>query len=167
MKNKRNKTILTIVLAVAAGFGLLGFGSIKQFFGGSSGALVSTRSLAMGCTLDMYTRFHIHPRLRIVINGAEQIIPASIGVSPSCMHPLHTHDTIGTIHIESPEQRDFTLGDFFAVWNKPFDKSQVLDYKADATHEIVMAVGGQPSDAYENLIFKDNQQIVIEYKSKK
>ncbi len=165
MKKKSNKTVLTVVLVIVMVFGLLGFGSIKQFFGGSSGASSSTREIAMSCTLDMYTQFHIHPHLRIIINGAEQIIPASIGISLSCMHPLHTHDTTGTIHVEAPEQRDFTLGDFFAVWNKPFDKNQVLDYKADAAHEIAMTVDGQPSGAYENLVFKDNQQIVIEYKS--
>ena len=168
MKKKRNKTILTVVLVIVMAFGLLGSGTISQFFGGgSTGSSRTTREIAMSCTLDMYTQFHIHPHLRIVINGAVQTIPASIGVSLSCMHPVHTHDTAGTIHVESPEQRDFTIGDFFAVWDKKFSKDQILDSAVDVQHEVIITVDGQQSDAYENLVFKDKQEIVIEYRVKK
>ena len=84
------------------------------------------------------------------------------------MHPLHTHDTTGTIHVESPEERDLTLGDFFAVWdNKPFSKDETLGNRADATHEIVMTVDGTKSDEYEKLVLRDKQEIVIEYRVKK
>lgn len=113
----------------------------------------------------MYTQFHIHPHLKIIINGTEQIIPANIGITLACMHPIHTHDASGTLHVESPEQRDFTLGDFFAVWQKPFSHDQILGYKADGGHEIVMTVDGQPSSRFENLVFKDKEEIVIEYRS--
>ena len=153
---------------IVVAFVLLGFKDIKQFFGFGSGAsLRSTREIAMSCTLDMYTQFHIHPQLKIIINGKEEIIPPNIGVSLTCMHPLHTHDAVGTIHIESPEQRDFTLGDFFAVWDKKFSKEQILDYVVDAQHEIVATVDGKPNQDFENLILKDKQQIVIEYRTKK
>lgn len=168
MKKKSNKTVLTIVLVTVVAFGLLGFGSISRFLGGdSSGSSRSTREIAMSCTLDAYTQFHIHPHLRIIINGAEQTIPANVGSSPSCLHPLHMHDTTGTIHIESPEQRDFTLADFFAVWDKKFSRDQILDSVSDAKHEIVMTIDGQPNNAYQNLILKDKQEIVIEYRTKK
>src|SRR2546426_10179788 len=57
--------------------------------------------------------FHIHPVLRITINGQPVTIPANIGIDSalwndhsldadgmmSGMAPLHTHDTSGTIHV--------------------------------------------------------------------
>ncbi len=162
---KSKKTFVIGTLIVIAAVVLLGYRTFLGIISGSGSG--TTREIAMSCTLDMYTQFHIHPHLRIMINGAEQTIPANTGISLSCMHPLHTHDTSGTIHVESPEQRDFTLGDFFAVWGKTFSKDQILDSVIDASHEIVMTVGGAPSDAYENLVFKDKQEIVIEYREMK
>ncbi len=164
MKKKSKKTLFTLALVVIVGFGLLGMGGNFSAIWGNSGAEKTTREVAMSCTLDIDTKFHIHPHLTIIVNGAEQTIPANTGISLTCMHPLHTHDDTGTIHVESPIQRDFTLGDFFAVWKKTFNKGQILDSKADAGHEIVMTVDGSVSDQYENLILRDEQKIVIEYR---
>ena len=38
---------------------------------------------------------------------------------------LHTHDTTGVIHIESPVQRRYTLGEFFDLWGQPLSPTQV------------------------------------------
>ncbi len=35
-----------------------------------------------------------------------------------CFYWLHTHTEDGIIHIESPVQRTFTLGHFFAIWGR-------------------------------------------------
>lgn len=107
---------------------------------------------------------HIHPVLRIVINGKDEIIPANIGIpSPSCMRPTHTHDTTGTIHIESKEVRDFQLKEFFAVWNKPFNREQILDYKVDEKYHIRIMINGIETDQFENIVMLDGDQIVIFY----
>jgi hypothetical protein len=42
-----------------------------------------------------------------------------------CLYWLHTHDTTGVIHIESPAQRVYTLGEFFDVWGQPLSSTQV------------------------------------------
>ncbi len=123
----------------------------------------TTREIALSCTTDLATRFHIHPSLQIMINGQEKILPTNIGVKPGCMNPLHTHDSSGRIHIESPVERDFTLGDFFAVWSQTFDRNQILESRVDASHRLRMIVNGQDSDQYDNLVFSDDQQIVISY----
>ncbi len=94
---------------------------------------------------------HIHPDLRIEINGEREDIPANIGISGNCMRPLHTHDSMGKIHVEFPRAHNFTLGDFFHVWDKPFPDA------------ITMTVNGQANTEYENLILKDHDQIEIEY----
>lgn len=115
------------------------------------------------CTTDPRTVMHIHPRLEIVISGEKQSLPVNIGITPACMRAIHTHDTTGTIHVESPVVRDFTLGEFFRVWDKPFDRSHLLDKTADAEHRIEMKIDGQPSEEFENLVLKDGQQIVLSY----
>jgi len=38
---------------------------------------------------------------------------------------LHTHAADGIVHIESPVERTFTLGDFFDVWGTPLDRGRV------------------------------------------
>ena len=168
MKRKHNnKSTFFVVLAiVVVAIVLLGFDTFKSLITRAGSARASTREVALSCTTDMATQFHIHPNLQIVINGTREEIPANIGITLSCMHPLHTHDATGKIHVESPQQRDFTLADFFAVWGKQFSKDQILDSRADASHEIVMTVDGEPSQEYENLVLKDNQQILIVYRTK-
>lgn len=111
--------------------------------------------------------YHIHPNLTITINGESQVAPKGLGiVSPTCIRPLHIHENDGKIHVEFDYPRDFTLGEFFKVWEKPFNKNQIFDYKVDATHELTLTVDGQPSEAWENLVFKDQQKIVINYRTK-
>ena len=134
---------------------------------GKSTSSKTNREVALMCTTDMATQFHIHPHLEIVINGQGQEIPANIGIAFSCMNALHTHDNSGTIHVESPEKRDFTLSDFFAVWNKPFAKDQILYAKVDGSHIIKVMVDGKDVDTFENTVLRDNQQIVISYEQMK
>ena len=127
----------------------------------------TNRQVALTCTSDMATQFHIHPNLEIVVNGQKQDTPTNIGIGLSCMNALHTHDNSGTIHVESPEKRDFALSDFFAVWGKTFTKNQILDYKVDQTHIIRETVNGAEVKDYENTVLRDKDQIVIYYEEKK
>ena len=110
---------------------------------------------------------HIHPWLRIVIEGQNVTIPADIGLVNGCEEPTHTHDTSGIIHVESPDATgQYTLGGFFQVWsatyasitingtNHPivFNSTDILGFRADSTHKIVLLVDGKPSTDYGSLI---------------
>jgi len=66
--------------------------------------------------------YHIHTHLSIYINGTLSPIPQNVGIASdgSCYYWLHTHDTTGVIHIESPTQKDYTLGNFFDEWSTNF-----------------------------------------------
>lgn len=127
----------------------------------------TNREIALTCTTDMATQFHIHPNLEVIINGSKQEIPADIGIKPNCMNSIHTHDNTGKIHVESPEKRDFNLSDFFAVWDKIYNKDQILDYKADDDHIIRQTINGKEVYDYENTILRDDDEIVIYYELKK
>lgn len=127
----------------------------------------TTREVALTCTTDMATEFHIHPNLKIIIDGKEELIPDNIGIQPTCMTSLHTHDASGKLHVESPEKRDFTLADFFAVWQKPFNKDQILDYKVAGQYQIREMVNGKEVQDFEKTVLRDNDQIIIYYEKKK
>ena len=46
-------------------------------------------------------------------------------------YPLHTVDTSGVVYIDSKVVRDYTLGDFFAVWGEPLGVNNTLGFKAN------------------------------------
>lgn len=123
----------------------------------------TSREIALFCTTDMATQFHIHPVLKITVIGQNQVIPANVGITASCMHSIHTHDTSGTLHVESPVKKDFTLGDFFAIWGKEFNGNRILDLKADQNHPIRVIVNGTAVDTYENTVLRDKDKIEIVY----
>ncbi len=127
---------------------------------------MTSREIALLCTTDMATQYHIHPELKIIINGVEISIPANLGIQPTCMTSIHTHGEPGVIHVEAPVAKDFTLGDFFAVWKKDFSKDKILDSSLTATTEIVVTVNGEKVDTYENTILRDKDKIVISYQNK-
>ena len=42
---------------------------------------------------------------------------------------LHTHDASGILHVESPNDRAYTLGNFFDVWGQPLAADNVAGLK--------------------------------------
>jgi hypothetical protein len=80
------------------------------------------------CNTSEQFLFHIHAHLSIYVNGQLMYIPPQIGIIPEkCIYWLHTHDETGIIHIESPIKRDFTLGQFFDLWKRKLNNTQVFD----------------------------------------
>lgn len=84
---------------------------------------------------------HVHSHLAVFADGQPLAIPGSVGQVPplteipgplgpsffsqSCYYWLHTHDETGTIHLEGPFGSSFTLGQLFAIWGQPLDRTQV------------------------------------------
>ena len=102
----------------------------------------------IGCQTSEQTVFHIHTHLTIFVNGQQRQVPAGIGIpgasatqtsagpfidSGSCFYWLHTHAADGIIHIESPVQRTYTLGEFFDEWGQPLGPGQVGPAKGKVT----------------------------------
>ena len=110
---------------------------------------------------------HIHSGLEIKIDGEEFPIPASIGIQPGIMRPLHTHDSSGEIHIEGPYARDFTIGEFFEIWNKTFNFTCIFDFciSDESNATLRMMVNGKESQEFESHIIRDDDKISIEYNS--
>ena len=79
----------------------------------------------ISCDAQEGQRIHIHQHLAIFDHGKEVTVPQFIGIPQAarCIYWLHTHTPDGIIHVEAPKDRSFTLGDFFAVWGQPLDRT--------------------------------------------
>ncbi|MEK6848266.1 MAG: hypothetical protein AABX65_01400 [Nanoarchaeota archaeon] len=108
-------------------------------------------------------KMHIHPELKIKINGKNIEIPASIGITNTGMNAIHMHTLDGVIHVEAPCVRDFTLGDFFEVWGKSFDSEHILEHTVNETSKLKMLVNGRENNEFERLVLKDKDEIEIIY----
>ena len=108
----------------------------------------------ISCQTGEQTLFHIHAHLAIFVNGKARQVPAAIGVpgaqaqqtpngpfiaTGTCFYWLHTHAADGIIHIESPVQRIYTLGEFFDEWGQPLGPAQA----GPATGRVVALDNGQ------------------------
>lgn len=166
-RTKRRKTmrrILVWLLVVSwIGGGIFGIAKLTSQSSHNQAGFDVTKQCVTHGRLGM----HIHPHLSIFINGARQDIPANIGIASAiCMRPIHTHDASGKLHIEWRTVRDFTLGEFFKIWGKPFNSEQILDHKVNETYKLTVTVNGAHNGEYENLILRDKDRIVIEYKER-
>jgi hypothetical protein len=93
------------------------------------------------CQQNEQVAYHVHTHLTIFVRGKARQVPYGIGIgSPlrnvnpppgqpfvggTCYMWLHTHASDGIIHIESPDSRRFTLGQFFDVWGQPLNRNRV------------------------------------------
>ena len=146
------KSKVKIALVVLVIVGVLGSGI--WYFTTYPSKPRTNRQVALTCTTDMATQFHIHPNLTIIIKDVQLEVPANTGISNGCMNAIHTHDNSGTLHVESPEKRDFTLSDFFAVWGK--------DINSFGTN-VKMTVNGQENTELEDYIMQDKDRIELRY----
>ena len=105
----------------------------------------------IACQTSEQVAYHIHAHLTIYASGVRQMVPAGVGIpgpqqvvdgfveGGKCLYWLHTHDSTGVVHIESPVQRVYTLGQFFDVWGRPLSGTQV----GRATGHVTAFVNGR------------------------
>ncbi len=98
--------------------------------------------------------YHIHVHLAVYLNGKPQALPGGIGIPGSvventsegpvaaggqCIYWLHTHAPDGIVHVESPTQRLYNLGNFFDIWHQPLGPDQV----AQAKGKVAILINGK------------------------
>jgi hypothetical protein len=106
------------------------------------------------------TVVHIHQHLDVYVDGKHVTVPALIGIGPggSFFSPLHTHDPTGIMHVESPTQSEFTLGQFFAVWGVPLSANGIGNRKG----HVRVWVNGKPLSADPTrVVLTPHQEIVV------
>lgn len=109
---------------------------------------------------------HIHAHLDVIVDGKPVEVPANLGIEMAAQQisPLHTHDTSGIVHIESPVKVPFSLGQFMTEWDVALSESSVGGLKAIAGKQFRAYVDGKPvSGNPAAIIFKDHQEIALVY----
>jgi hypothetical protein len=112
---------------------------------------------------------HIHAHLSLFDRGVQIAVPLGIGiVNPrvmngfaggSALYWLHTHDATGIIHVESPDARTYTLGQFFDIWGRPLGKTNVAGMQG-TVHAFV---DGRPySGDPRAIVLTAHEQITLE-----
>ena len=119
-------------------------------------ACVGVRVDGISCGTIEQLAFHVHAHLTIFVSGRQRRVPAGVGIGAprtvvpapggafvaggTCFSWLHTHAADGIIHIESPVQRAFTLGDFFDVWKQPLGRRRI----GSTTGRVTAFLDGRP-----------------------
>ena len=78
---------------------------------------------------------HVHTHLTITDGDTPVVVPGNVGHSKSQRFAaqLHTHDTSGILHVESPTRRTFTLGQFFDEWGVSLGPAHVGGLRGELT----------------------------------
>ena len=114
--------------------------------------------------------YHYHFQLNITINGERIEIPTNVGFEKDengetlFLHPIHTYDNSGRVHVETMKNTTAKLGFFFEIWGEEFSNDRIFGYTADGNHIIEMTVDGQSVDTFEETILEPLIYIEIEYR---
>lgn len=121
---------------------------------------------------------HWHPEISVSINGQPYVIPSNLGIGMQyagyptydpmmMMTTMHTHDTSGQIHWEVMEgpvtERQVTLGSFFGLWGRTFNKDCIFEYCTGEGGTVSMFVNGEKNTAFEAYTIQDKDIIEIRY----
>lgn len=106
------------------------------------------------CLVADLPEHHIHVHVGVYVDGVSVKVPAGVGVgrpwgfdntgflaNGSCFAWMHTHDTTGVVHIVTPDQKVFTLGQLFEIWGQPIAPGVAFNYKGTLT----VLVDGRPN----------------------
>ncbi len=156
-KKRRQRTIISITIAAI----LIGTVIVAVIFLRPPPNVVPLPDYLSHCVLGGI--YHSHPSLTITINGANVPVTPNTFDS-SCQQPIHTHNEPGVLHVETDQNRDYTLGDWFLLWGHylnnanyaTFSSSQIFSNKIDATHHITMTVNGVNDTSFQNHTFPRN-----------
>ena len=122
------------------------------------------------CDKAEHFNFHYHAHLSIFLNGSSYLVPGGIGIKPpDCIYWLHTHDDSGIIHIESPQNNTFNLGQFFDIWGQKLNDTQLFRFKVDnsSSRSLTVHLNGTAINqtSIGEITILNHEDIVVSYGS--
>jgi hypothetical protein len=170
---KRNRIVVGVsILAVALVIGVSAY-FLTRGPGTSAAATLQSDNPSypvvnnIACQTNEQVAYHVHAHLSMYINGQQVQIPQGLGIASdqSCYYWLHTHDTTGVIHIESPTQQTFKLGTFFKEWNDVFPQLQYPVQLSDTAGWKVYVNGKLYNGDFHNIDLTAHELITMKYQS--
>jgi hypothetical protein len=146
-----------VVLVVVSVMAYVGFSRVNgnQSSGGFFPTATASPTSGAGqagsipCDQLEHTQVHYHALLQIFNQGQAVAMPTNLGRTAACYYWLHMHTgEPGIIHVESPADRIFTLGDFFQVWGawtgtpQPLDSTHVSSITLSGNEKLLVYVDG-------------------------
>lgn len=156
-KKKYMMIIIPIIIAVAAA----GAAGAVFYQPPQAAATIS----GVECNRNEFNNYHVHSHLDVFVNGQEQEVPANIGIlsSASCLYWLHTHSGgDGVIHVEAPQTREFTLGQFLDIWEQTHDSAGLFD-SVSGMNVTAFVDGDQFEGNYRNVQLESLKEIALVY----
>ena len=88
---------------------------------------------------------HDHTHVTITVDGEPVTVPGDVGHDEDARFAaeIHTHDTSGIVHVESPTDETFTLGQFFSEWGVALDEEHVGSLGGTPEQQLTVWVGGK------------------------
>lgn len=130
-----------------------------------NGAKSAARATALGLPPEG-TTMHEHANVQIFVHGKPEPVPKDIGINAAegTLQSIHTHDDTGTVHLESSQSREFTLGEFFGVWGVRFTQDCLGAYCNDDVNTLRVYLNGEEvtGDPW-NVQLDDQSVIVVTY----
>jgi hypothetical protein len=116
---------------------------------------------------------HYHAHVDVIINGKTMSIPPELGYlfnakkQPTALTSLHTHDTSGILHIESPVNKKFSLGQAFVEWGVRLTQSCIGGYCTGGTQVFKVFIDGkQYTGNPQDIVLGAHQEIALWYGDK-
>ena len=112
---------------------------------------------------------HYHLQLNITIDDERIEIPMNIGFERDSegntifLHPIHTYDNSGRIHVETSKNATAELGFFFEIWGKDFSKNKILNYTSNEDYIVKMFLNGKQVETFEKTVLEPYSFIEIFY----
>lgn len=163
-----------ILVALAIGLFVYGYAH--------SGSTKPVTVAGIPCDHLEQTQVHYHAAIQILYHGNLAPIEGGIGISggetaPTCYYWLHVHSANqNVIHIESPANQTFTLGQFFSIWNtwsvakggpsQPLDSTHVSTFTLASGDKLVVYIdsgdgtGPQPFTGDPKKIVLQNHKVI-------
>ena len=105
---------------------------------------------------------HYHSHVDVFVNGKSEPVASSIGrEDQSLFSPLHTHATSGLIHIEAPEDQDFTVGMLFTEWGVRLTNDCIGGYCSPDTKLNAYVDGTSYTQPISTIVLKKGEEIAI------
>lgn len=105
---------------------------------------------------------HYHSHVDIFVNGKSEPVASSIGrEDQSLFSPLHTHAASGLIHIEAPEEQDFTVEMLFTEWGVRMTNACIGGYCSPDTKLEAYVNGTSYTEPISTIVLKRGEEIAI------
>lgn len=115
------------------------------------------------CDYGEGSALHIHANLQMYDRRRQVTVPSNIGIplGVGCLYWMHTHSNNGMIHIESPVNQLFTLGQFFDIWAVTLSRTQAGTLRAPRGSSLHFTVNGRAWTRDPKLIPLRNHEAIV------